>query len=82
MSPLRWTCKTTRTLSRELKRQGFEVSYTKVSELLKEKGYSLQANRKTREGKQHPQRNEQFEHIHRRVKRYIRQDSQPCRSIR
>jgi transposase len=65
MSPLRWTCKSTRTLSRELKRQGFEVSYTKVSELLKEKGFSLQANRKTREGKQHPQRNEQFEHINR-----------------
>jgi transposase len=67
MSPLRWTCKSTRTLAAELKRQGFQVSRTKVAELLKRKGYSLQANRKTREGKQHPDRNAQFEHINRRV---------------
>jgi len=67
MSPLRWTCKSTRTLAAELKRQGFPVSHTKVAELLKRKGYSLQANRKTREGKQHPDRNAQFEHINRRV---------------
>lgn len=67
MSPLRWTCKSTRTLAAELKRLGFEVSHTKVAELLKKKGYSLQANRKTREGKQHPDRNAQFEHINRRV---------------
>lgn len=80
MSPLRWTCKSTRTLSRELKRQGYEISHTKVSELLKGKGYSLQANRKTREGKQHPQRNEQFEHINRRVKSYRRQ-GQPAVSV-
>lgn len=67
MSPLRWTCKSTRTLAGELQRQGFQVSHTKVAELLKRKGYSLQANRKTREGKQHPDRNAQFEHINRRV---------------
>lgn len=67
MSPLRWTCKSTRTLAAELKRLGFPVSRTKVAELLKRKGYSLQANRKTREGKQHPDRNAQFEHINRRV---------------
>jgi len=67
MSPLRWTCKSTRTLAAELKRLGFAVSHTKVAELLKKKGYSLQANRKTREGKQHPDRNAQFEHINRRV---------------
>jgi transposase len=67
MTPLRWTCKSTRTLATELKRQGFQVSHTKVAELLKRKGYSLQANRKTREGKQHPDRNAQFEHINRRV---------------
>lgn len=68
MSPLRWTCKSTRTLARELKAQGFEVGSTKVGELLKSLGYSLQSNRKTIEGKQHPDRNAQFEHIARRVK--------------
>jgi transposase len=67
MSPLRWTCKSTYTLADELKRQGFQVSPWKVGELLRKKGYSLQANRKTREGKRHPDRNAQFEHINRRV---------------
>ena len=67
MLPLRWTCKSTRVLAGELQRQGFVVSHTKVGQLLKRKGYSLQANRKTREGKQHPDRNAQFEHINRRV---------------
>ncbi len=68
MSPLRWTCKSTRALARELKDQGFQVGSTKVAELLKTLGYSLQSNRKTIEGKQHPDRNAQFEHIVRRVK--------------
>ena len=68
MSPLRWTCKSTRALARELKDQGFQVGSTKVAELLKTLGYSLQSNRKTIEGKQHPDRNAQFEHIARRVK--------------
>jgi transposase len=68
MSPLRWTCKSIRTLARELKAEGFQVGSTKVAELLKTLGYSLQANRKTIEGKQHPDRNAQFEHIARRVK--------------
>jgi len=67
MTPLRWSCKSTRTLAADLKRQGFLVGRTKVGELLKRKGYSLQANRKTREGKEHPDRNAQFEHINRRV---------------
>ncbi len=67
MTPLRWTCKSTRTLAAELQRQGFQVGRTKVAELLKRKGYSLQANRKTREGQQHPDRNAPFEHINRRV---------------
>ena len=80
MSPLRWTCKSTRTLAKELKRQGFQVSHTKVSELLKSKGYSLQANRKTREGKQHTDRNAQFEQINRRVKACQRQ-GQPAVSV-
>ena len=67
MLPLRWTCKSTRTLAKELHRQGFSISHAKVGTLLKRKGYSLQANRKMREGKQHPDRNAQFEHINRRV---------------
>ena len=68
MSPLRWTCKSTRILADELKSQGFVVSSTKVGALLRFRGYSLQANRKTLEGKQHPDRNAQFEYIARRVK--------------
>jgi len=80
MSPLRWTCKSTRTLAGELNRQGFQVSPRKVGELLKMKGYSLQANRKTREGKQHPDRNAQFEHINRRVKACQRR-GQPAVSV-
>lgn len=66
-NPLRYTCKSTNTLAKELRNQGFEVSPSTVGRLLKENGYSLQSNRKTREGKQHPDRNAQFEHINRRV---------------
>jgi len=68
MSALRWTSKSTRILAEELSNQGFDVSSTKVGSLLKAQGYSLQSNRKTIEGKQHPDRNAQFEHIARRVK--------------
>src|ERR671935_1086901 len=57
MSPLRWTCKSTRRLAKELCRQGHPVSHTKVGHLLKELDYSLQATRKTREGASHPDRN-------------------------
>ena len=70
MSPLRWTIKSTRVLARELKQQGFAVGSTKVGEMLRAMGYSLQSNRKTVEGKQHPDRNAQFEFIARRVKRH------------
>ena len=80
MSPLRWSCKSMRILAEELKRRKFSISHTKVGELLKKKGYSLQANRKTREGKQHPDRNAQFEHINRRVKTCLRQE-QPAVSV-
>jgi len=62
-SPLRWTCKSVRRLAAELQRQGFAVGRQKVADLLYELGYRLQANRKTREGSQHPDRNAQFEHI-------------------
>lgn len=80
MSPLRWTCKSTRVLADELDRQGFTVSHTKVGELLRRCGYSLQANRKTIEGKQHPDRDGQFEHIAKRVRAYLR-SSQPAISV-
>ena len=67
MSPLRWTCKSTRTLAAALVAQGFTVSTSKVRQLLAEMGYSLQANRKTLEGRQHPDRDGQFRHINGRV---------------
>lgn len=66
-SPLRWTCKSTRQLARELGRQDFQVGPSTVRGLLREMGYSLQANRKTREGRQHPDRDAQFQQINARV---------------
>jgi Rhodopirellula transposase DDE domain len=62
-SPLRWTCKSTPQLARELTAQGHPASASTVWRLLRLAGYSLQSNRKTKEGTQHPDRNEQFEHI-------------------
>jgi len=70
-SPLRWTCKSTRVLAGELARQGYAVSHRLVAELLHELGYSLQANRKAREGSAHPDRNEQFEYINRQMKKAL-----------
>jgi hypothetical protein len=67
-SPLRWTCKSTRELAGALRDQGFQVSDRKVGHLLKAAGYSLQSNRKTREGAQHPDRDARFRHIAGRVK--------------
>lgn len=62
-SPLRWTCKSLRTLAGELAANGHPVSYPVVGDLLHELGYSLQANRKVLEGTDHPDRNAQFEFI-------------------
>lgn len=62
-SPLRWTCKSLRTLAGELAANGHPVSYPVVGDLLHELGYSLQANRKVLEGVDHPDRNAQFEFI-------------------
>jgi len=62
-SPLRWTCKSLRTLAGELTMNGHPVSYPKVGDLLRALGYSLQANRKMLEGSDHPDRNAQFEFI-------------------
>ena len=66
-SPLRWTCKSTSKLAQELARQNHPVTDRTVAALLKEAGYSLQANRKTKEGSSHPDRNAQFEYIGRQV---------------
>jgi len=79
-SPLRWTTKSTRKLAEELTEQGHPVGATKVRELLESLDYSLQANRKTREGTQHPERNAQFEYIARRAKEFQAQ-GQPVISV-
>lgn len=71
-SPLRWTCKSVRKLATALKQKGHRTSHRMVAVLLQELGYSLQSNRKTREGGQHPDRNAQFEHINRKVKEYLK----------
>ena len=63
MSPLRWTCKSLRRLAAELTARGHPVSRTVVGELLAREKFSLQANCKTREGSQHPDRDAQFAHI-------------------
>ncbi len=62
-SPLRWTCKSVRKLAAELYRRGHQVSHQWVATTLQQLGYSLQANRKTREGGDHPDRDAQFAHI-------------------
>ena len=79
-SPLRWTCKSTTKLAEELTRQKHPVTDRTVATLLKQAGYSLQANRKTREGNQHPDRNAQFEHINQQVITFHRQ-RQPVISV-
>ena len=66
-SPLRWTCKSLRRLAEALQQQGHQVSRTVVGELLNAAGYSLQANRKTKEGDSHPDRDAQFAHINTQV---------------
>ena len=69
-SPLRWTTKSTRNLSGELQEKGFSVSDEKVAQLLKSLGYSLQAPRKTNEGKSHPDRDSQFEYINEQTEKF------------
>jgi hypothetical protein len=73
MSPLRWTCKSTRQLAQALNEAGHTVSHTVVSHLLREMGYSLQANVKTREGTEHPDRDAQFLYLNRQVKKHQKQ---------
>ena len=80
MSPLRWTCKSTANLAEELTRANHPVSDRTVAMLLKQSGYSLQANRKMREGSSHPDRNAQFEYINRQVRTFQKQQ-QPVISV-
>jgi hypothetical protein len=72
-SPLRWTCKSVRRLAEELQQEGHAVSYQTVAELLHALDYSLQANQKTLEGRQHADRDAQFEYINRKAERYLKQ---------
>jgi hypothetical protein len=70
-SPLRWTCKSIRRLATELQQMGHQTSHRMVAGMLRELGYSLQANRKTKEGTNHPDRNAQFEYLNRKVQRRL-----------
>jgi hypothetical protein len=79
-SPLRWTCKGIRKLATELQRQGFRIGRQKVADCLRQLGYSLQGNRKTREGGQHADRNAQFEYLARQVQN-VQQRGQPVISV-
>ena len=79
-SPLRWTCKSTRRIAEELRKDGWTASHFLVDALLRGMEYSLQRNRKTLEGNQHPDRNAQFEHINAQVTQAMRK-RQPVISV-
>ena len=79
-SPLRWTCKSVRRLAAELRAQGHPISRTVVGELLHELDYSLQGNRKTREGDSHPDRDAQIRYINEPVKTALT-EQQPVISV-
>jgi hypothetical protein len=72
MSPLRWTCKSTRQLAHLLKDKGHPVSHATVAQLLRALHYSLQGNTKTKEGKQHPDRDAQFRYIQSQGQSFLR----------
>jgi hypothetical protein len=72
-SPLRWTSKSTRTLAAELTARRHPVSHEKVAQFLRQMDYSLQSNRKTEEGNDHPDRDAQFQHINEQVRRALAQ---------
>ncbi|MFJ9847611.1 ISAzo13 family transposase, partial [Kitasatospora sp. NPDC101155] len=80
MSPLRWTVKSTRQLATELTRQGHRVGADTVGVLLREEGISLQANAKTLEGKQHPDRDAQFRYLNEQAREH-RDSGQPVISV-
>ena len=72
-APLRWTCKSTRTLAGELTGRQHPISHETVAQLLREMNYSLQGNRKTEEGEDHPDRDAQFQHINKEVRLALKQ---------
>lgn len=72
-SPLRWICKSTRAIAQTLDRQSHPVSHVKVAQILHDQNYSLQSNRKTEEGADHPDRDAQFRHISAQVKKCLKQ---------
>ena len=74
-SPLRWICKSTRTIAQQLTRKKHPVSHMKVAQILHGLNYSLQSNRKTEEGADHPDRDAQFRHINAAVKKCLAQGS-------
>src|SRR5262249_46832628 len=80
MSPLRWTVKSTRQLTAELIRQGHRISADTVGDLLREEGFSLQANAKTLEGRQHPDRDAQFRYLNEQAREH-RDSGQPVISV-
>ncbi len=71
-SPLRWVCKSTRALARELTKRRHPISHVKVAQLLHDQDFSLQGTRKTEEGSDHPDRDLQFRHINATVKRALK----------
>jgi transposase len=72
-SPLRWTCKSVKKVEKSLKKTGYSISYRTVARILHEQEYSLQANRKTSEGKKdHPDRDQQFRYINEQAKEFLR----------
>jgi len=73
MSPLRWTCKSTRSLAMTLSKKGHPISHEKVAQLLRTANYSLQSNRKTEEGEDHSDRDAQFRYINKQVRSAIAQ---------
>lgn len=73
-SPLRWICKSTRTIALQLGRKKHPVSHTKVAQILHDMNYSLQGNRKTEEGADHPDRDAQFRYINMLVKKCLVQN--------
>ncbi len=72
-SPLRWICKSTRTIAAQLAKKKHPVSHAKVAQILHDLNYSLQSNRKTEEGTDHPDRDAQFRHINAAVKKCLKQ---------
>ena len=79
-SALRWTCKSTYKLAAELRRRGFAVGPRTVAKELKELDFSLQSNRKTRDGDSHPDRDAQFAHINKKARSFMRR-GQPVISV-